>query len=102
MGLTDEHSNARMHTVKPDEIFPIINIMDFYSTALTLAGPGCAVSIIQQVDTISPFEGRKEMEYKQGTAHTSHNTTLKIRHTKFKRDSSLRRDAKLDNAVPPG
>ena len=42
------------------------------------------------------------MEYKQGTARTPHNTTLKIRHTKLKRHSLLRRDAKLDKAVPPG
>ena len=45
VGLTIVHSNARMHTVKPDEISPIINIMDSYSTDLTSAGPDYAVSM---------------------------------------------------------
>lgn len=34
----DVRSNARMHTVKPNDMFHII-IMDFYSTELTAAGP---------------------------------------------------------------
>ena len=60
------------------------------------------MTIAEQVDNIFPFEGKKEIKYKQGTARTLHNTTLKTRHTKLKRHASLRRDAKLDKAVPPG
>ena len=72
----DVHSNGRMHTMRPSEIFHII-ILNLYSTDLVAAGfDDTPMRLFLGTETTSSFEGPKGLKYKQGIASVLHSTRV--------------------------
>ena len=70
------HSNGRMHTMKPREIFHII-ILNLYSTDLIAAGfDDTPMRLFLSTATTSSVEGPKGLEYKQEIASVLHSTKV--------------------------